>query len=608
MSIEIPGYKIDKQIGSGGMATVYLALQENLHRKVALKVMTPGLAVDETYCHRFLKEGRIAAQLNHINLLTVYDIGVHESQYYMATEYLSGGTVRDRMKPAISEDDAITFISDIAQGLQYAHSNGFVHRDVKPGNMLFRGNGDCVLGDFGIAKAVDSNTGATKLGTSIGTPHYMSPEQAKGEKVDHRTDLYSLGVVFYEILVGKLPYDADDPFSVALMQINEPVPQLPSSLSKYQPVINKLMAKDREQRYRCADDFLDDLESLTGLVSGGRKTTKRRVDEPSRQGRSATPASARNTGSSQPPSGYYQAPSSNKLMYVAVALTVLIMIGGVSWYMLTRDKNPDPLPPTGEVTTTTPQNNTDSSTTEQSVEPVAVRDPQKSRIDRLLAQAGSYMEQGQYLTPSGRNAFAVYQQVLLVDPDNANAKLGKGMLANRLESQIEQMLSRGEQTQARQLASQAMTAFPNNLGIRYLHGALIGDQVIVNTTVPEDTDVVESQTNPVTADNQNQSSTAAPVSAEVQTVLERADNYFDQNIIAFPPGNNAMDLYLEVVKINPVNARANEQLEFIANMWAQTAESKIDEGSLTMAKRMIARGLRARPLHPRLLELQGQID
>ena len=103
MSIEIPGYKIDKQIGSGGMATVYLALQENLHRKVALKVMTPGLAVDETYCHRFLKEGRIAAQLNHLNLLTVYDIGVHENHYYMASEYLPGGTVRDRMKPAVPE-------------------------------------------------------------------------------------------------------------------------------------------------------------------------------------------------------------------------------------------------------------------------------------------------------------------------------------------------------------------------------------------------------------------------------------------------------------------------------------------------------------------------
>jgi len=227
---------------------------------VALNVMTRGLAVDETYSQRFLKEGRIAAQLTHLNLLTVYDIGVHDNHYYMASEYLPGGTARDKMNEGMTEADIVQIITDIAQGLQFAHSKGFVHRDVKPGNLLFRGNGDCVLGDFGIAKAVDSNTGATKLGTSIGTPHYMSPEQAKGEKVDHRTDLYSLGVVFYEMLAGKPPFDADDPFSVALMQINEPCPDVPDEFSYFQPLIEKLMAKNRDERYPQADDFLDDLE------------------------------------------------------------------------------------------------------------------------------------------------------------------------------------------------------------------------------------------------------------------------------------------------------------------------------------------------------------
>lgn len=292
-------------------------------------------------------------------------------------------------------------------------------------------------------------------------------------------------------------------------------------------------------------------------------------------------------------------------MYVAVALTVLIMIGGVTWYMLTRDTQPDPQQQVN--TTDNPPSRTDTTppaTTDDP--PPATEDPQAERIKRLLTQAGTYMEQGQFLSPPDRNAFTLYQQVLTIDPDNADAKLGMGTLANQLESRIEQMLSRGEQGQARQLVSQAIGVFPNNLGIRYLHETLIGGDIVVDTTVnddpPQTTDPIITTTEPT------QTNQTTPPSGEVLALLERADNYFDQNIMSFPPGKNAMDLYLEVVKIDPNNARANEQLEFIANMWALTAEGKIDEGSLTMAKRMIARGLKARPNHPRLLELQSRID
>ena len=330
--MEIPGYTLEKEIGCGGMATVYLAVQENLHRQVALKVMTPGLAVDETYCRRFLKEGRIAAQLNHTNLLTVYDIGVHDNHYYMASEYLPGGTVRGRLKVGLGAEEVVHIITDIAQGLQYAHSKGFVHRDVKPGNMLFRANGDCVLGDFGIAKAVDSNTGATKLGTSIGTPHYMSPEQAKGEKVDHRADLYSLGVVFWEMLTGKPPFDADDPFSVALMQINDPVPPLPAELQTFQPVIEKLMTKTRDERYATADDFLDDLEAVTGSVIPGRRTTKRRI-EVDAGGPDSQWAVTSGAGSKRKRGGRSMVP----VAIGATALVALTIVLAVAWKMFDRD-------------------------------------------------------------------------------------------------------------------------------------------------------------------------------------------------------------------------------------------------------------------------------
>ena len=229
----------------------------------------------------------------------------------MATEYLPGGTAREKMNSGITVSEIVKVIIDIGRGLQYAHSKGFVHRDLKPGNFMFRLNGDCVLGDFGIAKAVDSNTGSTKLGTSIGTPHYMSPEQAKGEKVDHRSDLYSLGVVFFEMLTGKPPFDADDPFSVALMQISDPAPALPDEHKQFNPLIQRLMAKDRNERYNQADDFIADLEQVMGAAKSKVKKSKENK------------APDWNGGTT--PSAQVRSESSSKLTRIVMFASILVM-------------------------------------------------------------------------------------------------------------------------------------------------------------------------------------------------------------------------------------------------------------------------------------------
>ncbi|MBK6436104.1 MAG: serine/threonine protein kinase [Rhodanobacteraceae bacterium] len=198
-SVDISGYRILRSLGEGGMASVYLAMQESLDREVALKVMAPALAENAEF-DRFLKEGRLAAKLSHPNLVTVYDIGQHNGLYYLAQEFIPGGTLRERMGTVMPVPATLDVIRDIALGLAYAHEKGVVHRDVKPANVLFRANGTAVLADFGIAKAMNSNTMATQAGNSIGTPHYMSPEQARAEKVDGRSDLYSLGAMMYELL------------------------------------------------------------------------------------------------------------------------------------------------------------------------------------------------------------------------------------------------------------------------------------------------------------------------------------------------------------------------------------------------------------------------
>ncbi|HXD83978.1 MAG TPA: serine/threonine-protein kinase, partial [Rudaea sp.] len=260
-SVQVTGYKLVQKIGEGGMATVYLAMQESLDREVALKIMAPTLAANETFREQFLKEGRIAAKLTHPHLMTVHDIGSENGVFYLASEYLPAGTLRDRMQ-RLNAADVLEIVRDVASGLSYAHEMGFVHRDVKPGNIMFRSNGSAVLADFGIAKAIKSVSAATMAGNAIGTPDYMSPEQAQATPVDGRSDLYSLGAVLFECVAGHKPYEAGDAYAVALMHVTEPVPKLPEKLAWLQPLIDKSMAKQPADRFATGDAFVAELDRL----------------------------------------------------------------------------------------------------------------------------------------------------------------------------------------------------------------------------------------------------------------------------------------------------------------------------------------------------------
>ena len=197
MNIEIPGYEIISELGQGAMGTVFLALQESLQRKVALKVLHVWLTNDPSFRERFMKEGRIVARLKHNNIVTVHDISHHEDRYYMDLEYAGGGTLSDRIAQGVGEKEAIRIIVEIARALSYAHKHDFIHRDIKPENILFRDDGTPLISDFGIAKAMTGNTQLTVAGSAIGTPDYMSPEQAMGGEVSAQSDIYSLGVTFY---------------------------------------------------------------------------------------------------------------------------------------------------------------------------------------------------------------------------------------------------------------------------------------------------------------------------------------------------------------------------------------------------------------------------
>ncbi len=188
----IPGYVMHKLLGQGGMATVYLATQEKLKREVALKVISPQHAMDAEFRDRFISEGQLTARLYHRHIMTVFDIGEAGGNFFMATEVLSGGTLDERLPTIHSVVDKLLILREVAEGLGFAHSHQIIHRDIKPGNILFRADGTAVVADFGIAKALDMTRAQTLAGMIVGTPSYMSPEQVQGQPLDGRSDLYSL--------------------------------------------------------------------------------------------------------------------------------------------------------------------------------------------------------------------------------------------------------------------------------------------------------------------------------------------------------------------------------------------------------------------------------
>jgi serine/threonine protein kinase len=257
----IRGYRFMRSLGSTDYSGVYLAERESTHLQVVLKVLRqiPGQEVSTGAFDRFLQEYETIADMDHPNIVRIYDLGVSDDHAHIAMEYLAGGDLRLKIDAGIAERQAVQYVRQIASALSAIHDKGVLHRDLKPGNIMLRKDGSIALIDFGLAKSAKLESEITDKGEIFGTPYYMSPEQGHGNDVDERSDIYSLGVIFYEMLTGKKPFRADTAMGIIYLHANAPIPLLPTRYAKYQALLNMMLAKlpgDRLQSAAEIDEWL----------------------------------------------------------------------------------------------------------------------------------------------------------------------------------------------------------------------------------------------------------------------------------------------------------------------------------------------------------------
>jgi serine/threonine-protein kinase PpkA len=472
--MDIPGYTIQQQIGEGGMASAFLAQQQSLGRLVVLKVLKVSDTTRKEDTERFLNEGRIVASLNHPNVITIYDIGVAKDCMYMSMEYVDGGDLRQRMRGIIAPTEALEILMRIGSGLSAAHKKGIVHRDVKPGNILFRRDRTPLLTDFGIAKQITIDHDLTHTGIFLGSPNYMAPEQAESGSIDGRADIYSLGIIFYEMLMGVKPYQSTSVLEVIMQHKQAPLPQLLPGLEQFQPLLNLMLAKDRRDRFRDVDSMLHYIRHL--MKSGALRSSAEVALQPDFDvtGEHDQPADA-----AQRQANRFLPPTPSRSLHIlsgvllATALTYGILHvvqsrldrptspGNVAGQMQGLDAIPENLPPPDLGPRPLPSSVAKSK---------GAGEPANTEVVKALQWlAQKSLEEFRLTSPDKDNAYYYFWRLMEVDPDNVYAQQGMLKVAERFAVLAERALADNHFEKAQRYVSIGLQIDPNN-------GALIALQ------------------------------------------------------------------------------------------------------------------------------------
>jgi len=643
MVIDIPGYKIIRQIGAGGMAVVYLAVQEALDREVALKVMSLQVTGQDTsFQERFLREGKSIANLSHYRIVGVYDMGAVNGNFYIAMEYLNGGSLKDKIQAGLTPEQALDIIKAIAESLGFAHKKGYVHRDVKPMNILFRGDGSPVLTDFGIAKIVlDAGAELTSTGLIMGTPSYMSPEQAKGEVADGRSDLYSLGIVFYEMLIGIVPFTADTAIAVLMKHVNDDRPALPEHLRRYQYLLDRLLAKNPNDRFSNADEFIyaaahEDEELVATTIHPNV----------------------------QPP--VTKKPKKKSLKTAVISSVLLIAFGGMSFlgyqYMSREvapiehvDNKNSLLENSNKVVAERPaieksseksatldkvqeKKNEEAKILKNSLESkMLAKQNAEKKVEKLLVLAeqkwsSGELEETERLIQDGLNMDSEHQKLKILQikvqdaiqlRDEGEAKKIK---IQALYEQIKTLKSDDSEVKKTIQAYQAIIRLDANnekakqglddtMHLLY-ENALKMDKPGHETAALSLLDYgLSVQDNVKLKILKNKISVKIRENKEIQhkknkinNLLVEANEYADQLELLGPGDKNAYGIYQKILKIDPNNAKAKMGIKHVVNELAELAKVRVSVNDKQNGLALVEKGLSIDPKHPGLLALKQKIQ
>ena len=625
--MNIPGYQIIKPIGAGGMAEVYLALQESLHRHVAIKVIQAMTPQDDTLFQRFLKEGKIVAGLAHPNIIKVFDTGVHADHLFLAMEYLEGGTLKDRLNQGMSLGHKLEITSILLNALGYAHQQGIIHRDIKPQNILFYKQGIPVLSDFGIAKALACNTtNLTASAVLVGSPRYMSPEQLRGEPIDHRADLYSMGVLFYELLLEEAIYSSvTDPFALALRHMSEPVPQLPAPIQAFQPVLDGLMARDRNERFTDTTSALAALDAASndhGPISASDST------------RIIVPHYSEDTSTRKDP----QPPRWSTGKKITLAVLASIMIAGLTtgFIVMAPQSNPPrtldtepPLTP-AHITLDAPGRFESPSDTSIPDETAQIIPPIPEVIDHAQlnppltpdAELPSTPEPERIIldvlsTPESPSDTSVSDETAQIIPP-----IPEVIDFHDQDDDAATRLAEYEQTIAVYHA-QAMEELENE---NFIGSIALLDAVLVNWPEAEKLSVLRTQALQLQEEHRQQAQAALEIAEieseetastppsestelrqEISQRLQQAEQHLAANRLTVPARNNAFEEYRAVLNLEPDNPTALQGLDAIAERYVALVRRELNRNRYQQAQQFVDRGLMVSPGHSALRQLQQQI-
>jgi len=469
IDINIPGYTLIKEIGAGGMAKVYLGMQTLLERQVAIKILHQQLSAEsDEFKKRFFVEGRVLAKLQHENIVSIIDIGEADGMLYMAMEYVENGTLTDWLKnQELTTDQAIQICSKVGLALHATHMQNIVHRDLKPSNILLRDINTPLLTDFGIARQTDIEEGLTQTGHIIGTLQYMSPEQIRGMHVDHRSDIYALGLMFYRLLVGQLPFTANSQYDLFRMQCEDAPPPLPPQLADLQPVMDAMLAKDPDDRVQSclefckalqnlsitSEDYATELEGATRVydssqINAASFSSRRQTESYSEQFSNRT--DTRKSGGSEQSrtldgqqgeagsDASKKSPMFGKPLKVALITLLAIAVIGTGT-IVTMKFMPEP-----------------------PVEVAVVDEKTAAEIEMLLESADFFLEEGPLINAGPSHAVAGYERVLTLQSGNPRAIQGLKTALEKILANIQSDIDSGDKKAARQLIQLAEQYYPGN--------------------------------------------------------------------------------------------------------------------------------------------------